>query len=171
MHSSIDVANKLLELAKNKGRKFTQFELIKLVYLCHCEMLIAHKKPLIDDVIYAWKHGPVIKTLRDVIKDYKKDPIIYPIRPYQEHKNFNSEEENIISKTFKKYEKYSASDFYNLTHAPNTPWDIVYNQYEKSTTDIENIISNSAILISALYFNQNYYEDFFNFTPVGKEEW
>ena len=73
MHSSIKVANRLLELAEKKGRKFTQFELIKLVYLCHCEMLIIHKKPLIDDVIYAWKRGPVIKNLRDAIKNYKRN--------------------------------------------------------------------------------------------------
>ena len=171
MHSSINVANRLLELAEKKGRKFTQFELIKLVYLCHCEMLITHKKPLIDDVIYAWKHGPVIKNLRDATKNYKRSPVIYPIKMHETQKDFNSEEENIVLKIFKKYENYTASDFYNLTHAPNTPWDIVYNQNEKNTTDVENIISNSTILLSALYFNQNYHEEVFNFPSVGNEAW
>ena len=115
----------------------THLKLEKLVYLCYADYLCEYKSKLFEDTIYAYKLGPVVKT---VYGRYKKsgsdflfvedDTITYeekakemPIRSRVLAAKDGLKKLISIDKTLAKYAKYSASDLVNLTHRKSSPWE------------------------------------------------
>ncbi len=117
--------------------KCTHLKLEKLVYLCFADYLCQYDKELFNDYIYAYKYGPVVRSVYD---RYKRNG----------NKEIEQDDENIdttglcempsrsriifaedgirkiksIDETIQKYGKYSAEELVNLTHRKLTPWDI-----------------------------------------------
>lgn len=115
----------------------THLKLQKLVYMCYAEYLCGENEPLFNDKIYAYKLGPVIKS---VYEKYKKsgygklaiedNELMYN----EESKQMSSQSRIIASKnglkklisienTINKYGSYTASQLVELTHKKNTPWE------------------------------------------------
>ncbi|MBF9308779.1 hypothetical protein AXE76_00020 [Gardnerella vaginalis] len=69
MTRAIDVAKYILEQREARNHMTTTFALQKLLYYVQAWMLVAQDRPLFDDPITAWKHGPVVK---DIFKTYCK---------------------------------------------------------------------------------------------------
>ncbi len=51
-----------------RGAVLTPLQVLKLVYLAHGWCLGVHTQPLIDESVEAWRAGPVIRPLYNVIK-------------------------------------------------------------------------------------------------------
>lgn len=113
----------------------THLKLEKLVYMCYADYLCETGQKLFNDKIYAYKFGPVIKS---VYEKYKKssgfikvedDTYMYsekskkmPIRS-----RILSSEDGVkklvsIDKTLEKYKEFSATKLVSLTHQKSTPW-------------------------------------------------
>lgn len=63
MTKAVDVARYILEQRRARGHTTTTFTLQKLLYYTQAWMLVATGKPLFDDEIVAWAHGPVVLSV------------------------------------------------------------------------------------------------------------
>lgn len=123
MHSSLTVAQYLLNKADRIERPLTPMQIIKLVYLCHGWMLGLYRRPLIEDDVEAWRYGPVIRRLYSAVKHYRSEPIVKPLMQDSDVANeFDENEKDVMDQVFDIYGKYTGIELSKLTHAPGTPW-------------------------------------------------
>ena len=150
------VANEFLALAKAEGKVLTPMKLQKLVYFAHGWCLALTGKPLIREHVEAWRYGPVIPAIYHEFKEAGNGPISseaidlvneggkmcfkaaslddYP----DDDERTNARQ--IIARVFALYDKYTASQLSNSTHADGTPWQQVYRDGERKL-----LISNDTI--------------------------
>jgi len=145
MHSSIEIANKLIEIAKKNKKTLTPMQLIKLVFLCHGWMLGLYRRHLINDSIEAWKYGPVIPNLYQKIKQFRSNPVT--TISYNNKYDFDEDELDIINQVYNIYGNYNGIQLSVLTHEKDSPWDITWKNGNQ-------IISNDLI--------ENYYQNQIN---------
>ena len=127
--------------------EITLLKLIKLVYYAHALSLVYLKKPLFKEAIEAWKHGPVIPSLYDALKQYKKENLmnINALNEYEQYsKILTGEEKEIIKMAFREYGGYTAFKLRDKTHKEK-PYLQNYEENKK------NIIPNDEI---RKYFKQ-----------------
>src|SRR5277367_2017193 len=74
-YDSKAVANYFLDRADQSGKKLDPMQLLKLVYFAHGWYLADSGAPLIDEMVEAWRYGPVIPSLYHEFKAFGKNPI------------------------------------------------------------------------------------------------
>lgn len=127
--------------------KCTHLQLEKLVYLCFADYLCSTDKPLFDDTIYAFKLGPVVKTVYEEYKKYRGDTITIdpieskyemPLRSLISFTEDGHEKLLSIDKTLEKYGCYSANELVDITHTNGSPWERTYDgtRYKEIPSDI-----------------------------------
>ena len=126
MNSSVLVANRFLDLAKEKGGSLTPMQLLKLVYIAHGWMLGLNGVPLIRDRVEAWQYGPVIPNLYQHIRKYKGEPVTKKINSLFEKGELDADEDDVISQVFDVYGEMPAMRLSRITHAKGTPWELTY---------------------------------------------
>lgn len=122
MHSSLVVAEKLLELAKARGQTLTPMQLLKLVYICHGFSLGLFGRPLLIHNAEAWMFGPVIPELYHAIKKYKSSPVKLVAPCTAERTELDENDTKLIEIVFQKYGKLTGMQLSRLTHAKGSPW-------------------------------------------------
>jgi len=129
MASVFDVARYIISIFSDKAEYglddgMTNLRLQKLLYLAQGYYLAEYGRPLFNDDIEAWQYGPVV---RDVYVKYSpfKSGILQDVPP--EDGSLADDEEEMIIRVLGEFGKYSAGYLVNLTHAPGTPWDMVYD--------------------------------------------
>lgn len=130
----------------------THLKLEKLVYMCYADYLCDTHSKLFIDKIYAYRLGPVVKSVYEKYKksgtDYLEDEdniIMYDetTKRMPSRSRILSSEDGLkklisIDKTIEKYSKYSAMELVELTHKSETPWtksgsgNIAYKEIEDS---------------------------------------
>jgi uncharacterized phage-associated protein len=111
------VADYILRAANEAGEPVTNLKLQKLVYYCQAWSLALREKPLFDEKIKAWVHGPVIPQLYHRFKSAGNQPIdAEPEAP-----SLTEEECDLIDKVLDVYLGFSSWDLERLTHAEE-PW-------------------------------------------------
>lgn len=125
----IDVAKYILS-----KKKCTHLKLEKLVYMCFADYLCEFGKPLFLDEIFAYKYGPVVKSVYDVYKKYgyesiekEKDINVTSILEMPSKSRILFAEDGLtkvksIEKTLNIYGELSASKLVDITHKESTPW-------------------------------------------------
>lgn len=73
--SALLVAEYFIDKANKEKKKITNKKLQKLVYYAQAWSLVLKNKPLFDEKIEAWVHGPAIKSLYIKYKIFGFDPI------------------------------------------------------------------------------------------------
>lgn len=131
MHSANAVANKFLEIAKQRGDTLTPMQVIKLVYIAHGWMLGLYGRALIHDPIEAWKYGPVIPNLYHELKEFRSGPI--PNRIKAKDEEFDGREMDLITQVYNVYAKKSGITLSKLTHQADSPWSIVWERMGQSS--------------------------------------
>jgi uncharacterized phage-associated protein len=128
MASSITVANRILDCAEKSGASVTSMQLLKLVYIAHGWMLGLKGHPLIDDEIQAWKYGPVIPRLYNVVRKFRDNSITGRLDDRRgEQPSLTSTEDAVVCQTFKEYGNLNGIILSRMTHAEGTPWAITYD--------------------------------------------
>lgn len=113
----------------------THLKLEKMTYMCYADYLYQTGNKLFEDKIYAYKLGPVVKSVYDKYKKkwskylYEDDEKVYdehdknmPIKSRILASKDGIKKLISIDKTIEKYREYSASKLVNLTHQKSTPW-------------------------------------------------
>ncbi len=122
----------------------TNLKLQKLLYYAQGCVLALTDKPLFDEEIEAWEHGPVVPKIYHEYKMYGKSEIEFD-EPFDENL-IDRDIQNILESVYNEFGQYSAWKLRNMTHS-ETPW--------KETAKNNNI---SKCLIKE-YFKANYIEE------------
>ena len=122
------VANLFLHLAEEQanqmnGDLMTDLKLQKMLYFAQCWFLARHGKPLFNNRIEAWNHGPVVPDVYEAYKTYGCNPLHAAPVNYDQ---FTTDEFSTILDVFAFYGKYSASGLRELSHKSGSPWAAVY---------------------------------------------
>lgn len=130
MYNSHQISNYFIQLSQKTGKELTPMKLIKLAYIAHGWHLGLFDKQLLDEVIYAWKYGPVIETIYNDFKKYGNSQIN---ELYNDNCNgdYPLPDETIypfLDTIWKVYGDKNGIELSTLTHQKETPWDIVWNK-------------------------------------------
>jgi len=111
------VADFFLNFVHEHGDVLTNLKLQKLVYYAQAWHLALKGKPLFDDEIQAWVHGPVVPSLYGRFKKHRWEAIaeqpVLPELPKAVHHH--------LVEVFSVYGRFSAWDLERMTHQ-ETPW-------------------------------------------------
>lgn len=115
-----DVADFFLCLTdEESGDNLSNLKLQKLIYYAQGFHLALFHKPLFDDKIEAWEHGPVVKELYHKYKTYGSGAIP---KPKEYNGNiFSDEQIELMKEIFVVYGQYSAWRLREITHSEQ-PW-------------------------------------------------
>lgn len=117
--SAYDVANMFVKLNDTEsGDVLTNLKLQKLVYYAQGFSLAIFNKPLFNDEISAWEHGPVVADLYHKLKKYgyrqvKMDEDVSDA--------ISQEQRDLITEVNKVYGQFSAWKLRDMTHN-ESPW-------------------------------------------------
>jgi uncharacterized phage-associated protein len=120
MANVYDVAKCFLYLdSENEGDGLSNLKLQKLIYYAQGFYGAIFDKPLFDNGIYAWTHGPVVPELYQEYKQHGSNRIDTPL-------NFDlscldKDEFELINEVFDVFGQYSAWKLRNMTHE-ESPW-------------------------------------------------
>lgn len=116
-----DVARVFLKLSKPEyGDVLTNLKLQKLVYYVQGFHLALYSKPLFDEPIVHWEHGPVVEDLYHTLKRYSSKPV--PVdSDFNPADIFTKEQLALIADVNKVYGQFSAWKLRDMTHS-ESPW-------------------------------------------------
>ena len=137
-YNSRAVANLLLDVADQRNLPLTQLALYKLIYFSHGWYLAHTAAPLIAHDFEAWRHGPVVKVLRNEFGRFRDRPITsraYKLDIYSGIRTFVEPElapddRSFVLATFDAYRVHDAWKLSEMTHETGSPWDLVWNAHE-----------------------------------------
>lgn len=119
------IANYFIDKGMAESSLLTPIQAIKLVYIAHGWYLAAADSPLIDEVVEAWKYGPVIPSLYQKLKRYRKGSITEKIEAdIPACKTFGADTtmQKFLDWVWDAYKLYTGIQLAALTHAKDTPW-------------------------------------------------
>jgi Uncharacterized phage-associated protein len=120
------VANEFLRIASQSGRRLTNMQLQKLVYIAHGYTLAILSKPLVWQSVEAWRHGPVIKDLYYSLREYGAGIVTQPI-PILSSDSLSETHRKILATVEDAYGRFTGPQLSTMTHKPGTPWAKVYS--------------------------------------------
>ncbi len=106
----------------------THLKLQKLLYFAQGITLATLEKPLFNEKIVAWEHGPVIKEVYDVYHKYGKKELKTGSTNEKDRIVSQIENDNDVAKTlnfvYDNFAIYTAWQLRDMTHEEGTPWDV-----------------------------------------------
>ena len=104
------------------GDTISNLKLQKLVYFAQGYYLAMYDKPLFEDPIHAWQHGPVVESLYHEFKKFGSNSIEIPDDCSDcMNDGIGEAEKELINEIHEVYGQYSAWKLRNLTHSEG-PW-------------------------------------------------
>lgn len=131
--SALSVVKEFLKLSKEDGIAVSNMNLQKLVFFAHGVCLAAFDRKLIKEDVKAWQFGPVIPRLYNRLKKYGAGTVV-EIKTNSNDDVCDIDDNDFlesIKTVWKTFKNFSASQLSNISHAPGSPWDIVWNQQGK----------------------------------------
>ena len=121
MATAIDVAKRLIHLAASEEEPdfLTPMQLQKLLYYAQGWSLALRGRPLFNEPVLAWTHGPVVRDVFNFFKNLKDMPIRAADVPAPI--GLDPDEERHIEYVWSFYSGYSASALRKMTHEER-PW-------------------------------------------------
>lgn len=135
LYTSHAVANEFIRLSKADGKKLTNMQLQKLVYIANGFSLAIHGKPLYFHNTHAWQWGPVVPKLYKSLQKYGSGTVAELLET-DDQIDMDSQDGEIIKAVYDNYGHYTGGQLSALTHQPNTPWSDTWNN--KQFSIIEN---------------------------------
>ncbi len=119
-HDSRQIANWFIRLAKERGQRMSLTRVLKLVYMAHGWSLAALDRPLINDQVEAWTHGPVIPGLYYAFRP-QASGALKPLAMYEAP--LDGDTETLLKQVYELYENLSLGQLIELTRIRGGPWD------------------------------------------------
>ena len=147
------VANEVLRIAATY-RPVTNLDLQKIIYFLHGQYLVSTEAPLVGGYFEAWEYGPVHPMLYNSLRHLGNRPVGESLKRRVLHTGLWEEIPDISDKNVRHFVRETAVILLKLTsgrlvelsHASNTPWDLVTRFGSRRTwgarLDNELILSN-----------------------------
>ena len=113
MTTSVDVAMLLLDLAARDDESITHLKLQKLLYYCQAYSLALLERPLFDEPIEAWEHGPVARRAYQRFNRFRGRPI--PATEFVAIE-LGEQDQAIIREVYLRFGQFTASALRGRTH-------------------------------------------------------
>ena len=124
----------------NQDETLTHIKIQKLLYYAQGFYLASFGKRLFADKIYAWQHGPVVKSVYSQLKEHGNSFITTLPGGFSEY-DFDAEIREFLEEVYVVYGQFSAVRLRSMTHEAGSPWDQVYQgKSEKDVVIPTNII-------------------------------
>ena len=121
MPSVHDVAHYFLSLSDPaEGDAITHLKLQKLVYYAQGFHLALYDKPLFDEAIEAWRHGPVVPALYREFRDFG-DSVIPRVTEFDADTVLTREQQGLLDEVNEVYGQFSGWKLRDMTHQ-EAPW-------------------------------------------------
>ena len=135
------IANHFLDFGLTRKNEVSPLKIQKLVYVSHgWHLALSGGEPLVwDEYVEAWPYGPVFPSVYHEFKHYGASPILdYAtdfelmgrtfklVTPRVETDDINAVA--LLGRVWKVYGDFSGTQLSGMTHAPGTPWDIVWKK-------------------------------------------
>ena len=124
-------------LISRSGGALTPLQVISLVYVAHGYSLALLDRPLTDEAVEAWRHGPVVPSVYHCAKRHGARPIgalLYSgagagraERPGAAESLFEGippDQRAILDGVLEAYGAFSGSQLVAMTHEAGSPWDL-----------------------------------------------
>jgi uncharacterized phage-associated protein len=123
MASALEVARFLIRLAAPRDDEdadcLCHMRMQKLLYYVQGWHLAACGTPLFEGRIEAWKHGPVVREIYPVFRDFGYQAL--PPKEGEDSPNLSLKEKEFVRSIWEEYKKYSATALREMTHQEG-PW-------------------------------------------------
>jgi uncharacterized phage-associated protein len=122
MADAIDVAKFLIQLAgaEDEPDQLSHLRLQKLLYYSQGWSLALRKRPLFEDRIEAWAHGPVVPSVYPVFASHGNGFIPADDLELSEDA-LDKDEQELIESVWNAYKPFSALSLREMTHK-ESPW-------------------------------------------------
>lgn len=121
MYSALDIAAWFLnEIDRKAGDSLTNLKLQKLIYYAQAWSVALLDRPLFEEEIEAWAHGPVVDVVYQEYKQYRYGTI----PPSRRKPRFTPQERVVLEDVLTVYGEHSAKFLEDLTHSEG-PWETV----------------------------------------------
>jgi uncharacterized phage-associated protein len=136
------VANLLLDIIEQRGRRATHIDLQKLLYFAHGRFLVGMGIPLVSGYFEAWQRGPVHPTVYHAFKEAGARPIT--VRA--ERTNLVTGQRSIVpapdSPIVREhldfvavfYSQFTTGHLIEISHAAGAPWDLTVRRTSRVIT-------------------------------------
>jgi uncharacterized phage-associated protein len=117
-YKAIEVANWFIDqFDRESGGLITHLKVQKLLYFAEawCQALL--DRELFEESMEAWAHGPVVREVFDVYRDYGWEPLTAS----DEIIEFDSDVEDVLNQVLDVYGEVSAKTLEKMTHK-DKPW-------------------------------------------------
>ena len=122
----------------------THLKLQKLLYYAQGISLGMFDKPIFNENIEAWQHGPVVTEVYSIYNIFGRDNIDIKMDKEKEEIIKKIEDDKEVSEAlnlaYDNFAIYTAWQLRQMTHEDNTPWDIT-----QKTKGLGSVIENSLI--------------------------
>lgn len=124
---TVDVtADLLLSFGKKlNGESMTQLDMQKMMYFVQGWHLALRDEPLFEEDFWAWKHGPVLKSLWGRFKVFRERPITASSITSNPEVELSLGVRDLVYKVWCHYSKEEPWSLVGFTHLRATPWAIV----------------------------------------------
>lgn len=138
-YPAIAIANEFIAVAKEQGEGITPMKVQKLVYFAHGWHLAITGEPLVDEPVQAWRFGPVIPSVYRQFRDFGRNPVqdfarVVTFSPFDVSSIIprvskgDKFVQQLITKIWEIYGRFTAVQLSNLTHQDGTPWHKIWNE-------------------------------------------
>ncbi len=146
-YSSGAIANRLILNSLNDDRPIDPMQTQKLAYIANGRCLCDQNRPLINERVKAWRHGPVFPSLYHELSVFGNKPIKRPL--FSAHGGTFAISEipandrdslDLLSRVWNSFGHLSGVQLSRLAHLPGSPWFEVRARAgvkEGMTSDIE----------------------------------
>ena len=118
MYTALEVADWFRgAVDRGSGDSLTHLKLQKLVYYAQAWSLALLNRPLFEEELQAWAHGPVAISVWHAFKDHGWEALPAP----EEMPEFDDETTELLRDVHRSYGEHSAKKLEDLTHGED-PW-------------------------------------------------
>ena len=115
-YTAEQIADTLIHLSRERGKELTNLKLQKLLYYAQAWHLVFESRPLFDERIEAWVHGPVVPSVFRKFKRYRWDTIDCTAFPVKDDDTVEH-----LKLVLGAYDELTANQLERMTHN-EAPW-------------------------------------------------